>query len=292
MSCRTIRGGLATGGPTRFLEMRQARRLYARPLLPATVPRLPPPVTQDQLPPSPTDSQTAHVFADQLSPSGPVPLSPGRLQAHLESPPPPWASPLSDEEQAGERHRRLVNALADRRIRWPDMTVGDLDHLHEQLGTMDTGKLWRLYEALQEQHRGEGGVHGAEVVRRHLHQRDPTGEHPLTPETERHAWGLDADSLEPDEARRLASLIRSLPRVAGVPGSRGVPGAVYAPAGVNLGAILREPFPSLGVWPISLAQTRQAYGMPVGDGPRRHARGPAPWVAALAEAEGWWFPWR
>jgi hypothetical protein len=72
--------------------------------------------------------------------------------------------------------------------------------------------------------------------------------------------------------------------VAGVPGSRGVPGAVYAPAGVNLGAILREPFPSLGVWPISTAQLRQAYGLDADAGQvARYERPPEP------DGESDWF---
>jgi hypothetical protein len=151
------------------------------------------------------------------------------------------------------------------------MTVGDLDHLDEQLQSMPTEKAWRLFEALQEQHRGKGGIHAAELVRRHLNQREPAGEHPLTPEREGIAWELDPLDLEDEDMDRLADLVRSLPRVRGLAVLRGVPTGVYAPAGVDLGRLLRDEYPALGVWPLPSFKVRLAYSRT--GGPARYARG-------------------
>jgi hypothetical protein len=256
-------------------------------------PALPPPVTDRQLPRGVQQGDLDAATAGPQAPApGPVPLAPGRLREHLDPPPVPGAAPLPEEEQDRQRERRLVNALADGRVDWSAVTAGDLDHALEQLQGLDTGKVWRLLEALHERHGGRRGLNSVEVLHRHLGRRVPGPEVGLTPDNERLAVALHAEALDADESRRLAELLRSLPRVKGVDGVRGVPRAVFSPLGLRLGELLREEFPDLGVTPIMADQRDAAYGRrPEGEVARYGRRGseemlspypvrpprPAPW---------------
>jgi hypothetical protein len=127
MSSYTTRGGICRqpGAPVRYAMADVLASLRARAPRPHLQQMdLPPPLRQADL----DAAQAARTQAPLNPPGGPIPLRPGGFAEYL-SAPSPAVAPAGTEPPEQEQQRRLVGALADGRMNWSALTVGDLDDL-------------------------------------------------------------------------------------------------------------------------------------------------------------------